>query len=452
MKRKTLILVLLVVLVALLSVSVTSAQNAPRRYIVISQIEGRLGSAAAMQSQLAGARVVRNLPQIGAAVVTSADANFVRRMNRLGYLAAPDRVVRKIRPERLERLQLSPNAAGGASNPLFPLQWNLLAVRATEGWVEGRRGAGAQVAVLDEGFYLNHPDLDNVFNTALAASFVPGETVQWMLPDGFSHGTHVSGIIAAEDNNIGTVGVAPDTQIIPVKVLSEVLGFGYDSWVIAGMLYAAEQQFDIVNMSLGGYCELTDPDCRAIRRVYNAVVRYMNQRGVTVIASAGNEEINFDDPAYDDLINLPAQANGVLSITATGPFGWAYYPAADPRRPASYSNYGKEVADFAAPGGDFAMYFVPEGQGPCTVGAITRPCWVFDMVSSPAEASSVGIFNYWAAGTSMAAPHVAGIAAQIVGANGGSMHPAQVTAQLRRYAEKLSPTSFYGKGFARAKR
>ncbi len=75
MKRKTLILVLMVVLVALLSVSVTSAQNAPRRYIVISQIEGQVGSAAAMQSQLAGGRVVRNLPQIGAAVVTSADAN-----------------------------------------------------------------------------------------------------------------------------------------------------------------------------------------------------------------------------------------------------------------------------------------------------------------------------------------------------------------------------------------
>jgi subtilisin family serine protease len=216
--------------------------------------------------------------------------------------------------------------------------------------------------------------------------------------------------------------------------------------VLAGMLYAAAIRVDVVNMSLGGTCDISDPDCRDIKRVYDRVVRFMNRQGVTVIASAGNDAINFD--ANRNLIDLPAMADGVLGISATGPLGWAVFPVADPRRPASYSNYGRRVVDFAAPGGDFAY----PGNEACTVGIFTIPCWAFDMVPSPAEASSVGVFVYWAAGTSMAAPHVAGIAAQIVGANGGSMNPNQVEAALRRFAERLQPRAFYGAGFARAKR
>ncbi|MBI5669529.1 MAG: S8 family serine peptidase [Chloroflexi bacterium] len=405
------------------------------------------------QARLAGGQVARTIPQLGAMVVSTNNRNFVRQMRAAGYIVAPNRVVRNPRGP-VYRDAITPSAAGGASNPSFPFQWGLLAVRATEGWVEGRRGAGAVVAVLDEGFYLNHPDLDNNFLVGQAVSFVPGETVQWTLPNGFSHGTHVSGIIAAEDNTIATVGVAPDTKIVPIKVLSEQLGYGLDSWVVAGMLYASEIGVDVVNMSLGGVCDLNDPqtgaDCKATKKLYDRVVKLMKLRGVTVIISAGNDAINAD--ANPNLVILPAMANGALAISATGPQGWASRPAADPRRPASYSNYGFKLVDFAAPGGDFSLFGTPEGNAGCTVAGLTRPCWVLDMVLSPAEASSDGTFSYWAAGTSMAAPHVTGIAAQIVGANGGSMAPNQVENRLRRYAEKLQPKSFYGDGFTRAKK
>jgi len=451
MKRSVQFIIFLVVLLTLISVSVVSAQNRSRSYIVLGVNETGISPQVMTQARNSGGRVVFNFAQIGASVVTTSDPNFASRMRAQGFTVAPNRILRNYEPLRMVVGSATPQAAGGASNPLFIIQWSLDAVRATEGWVEGRRGAGAQVAVLDEGFYLDHPDLNDNFNTTLAASFVPGEGVYWSNPkavtlnDRFSHGTHVSGIIASEDNTIGTVGVAPEAEIIPVKVLSESLGFGEDSWVLAGMLYAAAIRVDVVNMSLGGICEKTDPECVAIKRVYDRVVKFMNRQGVTVIASAGNSEIDFD--ANRNLIDLPAMADGVLGISATGPLGWAVYPAADPRRPASYSNYGRVIVDFAAPGGDFAL----PGEDLCTVGIVAGvPCWVFDMVISPSIVFGGFAYNSWAAGTSMAAPHVSGIAAQIIGANGGSMNPNQVERQLRRYAERLNPRAFYGNGFARA--
>jgi subtilisin family serine protease len=443
MKRFIRFTLLTALLIAILGVSSVSLAASPRTYIIMSKVGG-LAAQGIAQAKAAGGVVTSNFPQISAAVVTSSNPNFAARLRAAGYIVAPNRRFPISKPERLVRESSKPDAAGGATNTLFPLQWSLQAVRAVEGWQAGRRGQGAQVAVLDEGFYLNHPDLAANFNTALARSFVPGETVQWTLENGFSHGTHVSGIIAAVDNDTGTVGVAPQAQIIPVKVLSEQLGYGEDQWVLSGMIYAGYIHADIINMSLGGTCERADPDCVAIKQVYDAVSKWVRQQGTTIIASAGNDAIDYD--AHPELIDLPAMADGILGVTATGPLGWAVYPDADPRRPASYSNFGKVIADFAAPGGDFAY----PGNENCTVAGRTRPCWVYDMVISPAEVDAGEAFYYFAAGTSMAAPHLSGIAAQFVGAYGGSMSPALLEKALAYVAEPLSPKAFYGKGFARA--
>jgi lantibiotic leader peptide-processing serine protease len=440
MKRRILIFtVLSVLMLSVVSLPGVAAQNGARSYIVLGTAETGISTQTMTQARNAGGQVVYNFSQIGATIVTTSDANFVSRMRAQGVTVAPNRILHNYEPLRIVKSDVRENAAGGASNRFFPIQWSIPAVRAPEAWIEGRRGQGVQVAVLDEGFYLNMPDVK--WNTRLAASFVPGEPVQYTLPEGFSHGTHVSGIIASADNTFGTVGVAPKAEIVPVKVLSESLGFGEDSWVLAGMLYAAAIKVDVVNMSLGGTCEKTDPDCVAIKRVYDRVVKFMNKQGVTVIASAGNDAIDFD--ANRNLIDLPAMADGVIGISATGPLGWAVNDVADPKRPASYSNYGRVIVDFAAPGGDFAL----PGEDVCTVGAFTNFCWVFDMIISPAEVFEGDTYFYFAAGTSMAAPHVSGIAAQIISANGGSMKPNQVENALRRYARRLNPRYFYGDGF-----
>ncbi|MCA0457322.1 MAG: S8 family serine peptidase [Chloroflexi bacterium] len=452
MKRFVTLAVLIMLFVSAFSVTGVAAQRPSQEWIVISAAEGvmKLPTFANSQVQIAGGRIVRQFPQIGALVVSSTDANFARKMSALGLLAAPNRIIPNENPTRLVRQAVNPSASDGSSNPLAIYQWSLKAVHAQEGWAAGRRGQGATVAVLDEGFYLNHPDLAANFDLRNAASFVPGESVQWTAGVGFSHGTHVSGIIAAVDNTIGNVGVAPQAKVIPVKVLSEQLGYGEDAWVISGMLYVGQlratgrSNVSIINMSLGGLCERTDPECRAVKRVYDLVVTLLKLQGITTVISAGNDELNAD--ANRNIIVLPAQARNALSISATGPIGWGLDPSADPRRPASYSNFGKTLVTYAAPGGDFAY----PGEEPCTVGGVARPCWVYDMVQSPGEASSDGVYSYWAAGTSMAAPHVAGILAQYASAVGGTITPAQAEQALKHFAQRLSPIAFYGNGFTRA--
>ena len=151
-------------------------------------------------------------------------------------------------------------------------------------------------------------------------------------------------------------------------------------------------------------------------------------RGTTVIASAGNDASDGDHTA--DLIHLPGDTQGVISISATAPIGWATAPETTfLDNLASYSNFGRSVIDFAAPGGDVQY----PGDENCTIAGLTRPCWVFDLVFSTGNNGW-----YWSAGTSMAAPHAAGVAALIIGANGGEMKPSQVERELRRTADRIT--------------
>lgn len=111
-----------------------------------------------------------------------------------------------------------------------------------------------------------------------------------------------------------------------------------------------------------------------------------------------------------------------------------------------YTNHGQSVITFAAPGGT-ALFSLP---GLCTVAGLTRPCWVFDLVFSTGSSLVPGAASYYSsAGTSMFAPHAAGVAALIIGGNGGDMHPAQVEAAMRSLADDLGKPGqddFYGRG------
>ena len=106
----------------------------------------------------------------------------------------------------------------GDSNPLFPLQWGATAIHAPKAWNTGALGEGVLVADLDTGFELMPPDLQP--NIAGSYSFVPGEGAQFS-GIGFSHGTHTAGTIAAADNGIGVIGVAPKAKLLLVKVLGD---------------------------------------------------------------------------------------------------------------------------------------------------------------------------------------------------------------------------------------
>jgi subtilisin family serine protease len=251
------------------------------------------------------------------------------------------------------------------------------------------------VAVIDTGVSLNHPDLN--------VNAAGGRNCQVSLlsaNDGNGHGSHVAGTIGALDNAAGVVGVAPGARIWPVKVLDDVLGAGLNSHIICGIDYVASRsaEIEVANMSLGGggsddgNCGNTNGDAEH-RAICTAV-----SRGITFVVAAGNESSNAASStpaAYDEVITVSA----ISDFNGTGGGGAAATCTSDQDDTfANYSNFGADI-DLAAPG--TCIYSTYSGSGYATIS-----------------------------GTSMASPHVAGAAALYKAANPGAT-PAQVKAALQ---------------------
>jgi lantibiotic leader peptide-processing serine protease len=431
-----------------------SAASQGQSYIVMAT-SNSLPANIVYRINRAGGTITRTIPEIGVAVVSASKPNFAANAARIPGISSvmPNVSLQWIDPQRNVASEFTVDSIGnppfsGSADPFFDLQWGHTAVEAPAAWAKGGRGAGARVAVLDGGFDLKHPDLVPNINFNLSKNFVDGEELQYGLPDPFSHGTHVAGTIAAAQNNFGVIGVAPDAELVLVKVLGDA-GSGSFADVMAGIVYAANVKADVINMSLGASLPrrgFQDADgtfvkaneVAALLNALNRATNYASKKGTTVIASAGNSGL--DSNKTRDLVNVPSQSTNVISISATAPIGWATDPLnTNLDNLASYSNYGLSHITFAAPGGDF----VYPGNENCTVAGLTRPCWVFDLVFSTGNGSW-----YWSAGTSMAAPHASGVAAIMIGRY-GSMKPAQVEAKLKAAADDLGKPgqdAYYGHG------
>jgi subtilisin family serine protease len=411
----------------------------------------------------AGGVVAASNPEIGVAYVTSSDPGFKSKALQISGVAGvgKDQLVQWTDPNEqvLDAGDVTEDVVGGSDETFFNLQWANKAVHAPEALALGVTGAGARVAVLDGGLNNTHIDLDGSVDVTHSASFVPGFNFNQDVA-GFSHATHVAGIIAARDNGIGTIGVAPGATIIGVKVLHN--GSGTFEAVIQGIIYASTSISQggagakIINMSLGAGFPKQGVDAAQLIAALNRATAYATQQGVTVIASAGNSGVDVDHTA--NLVFVPAQSANVLAVAATGPVGFAVgYPngATNFTRSASYTNFGQSIIDLAAPGGDNVL----PGSAVCSIpriptGSVTTLCFVFDFVISPGSIpSNTGYF--FADGTSMAAPHVAGVAALILQKHGLNLSPDQVRAYLQASADDLGKPGnddFYGKGFVNALR
>ena len=395
--------------------------------------------------QAAGGTIVADLQEINVVIVESDDANFAS--TAAGYSnvrsVTADMSLQLIDPmpaaTNISLLELAANPpTSGEDDFLFDLQWGHDAINTPEAWETGARGAGVRVAVLDSGIDAGHPDIAPNLNLALSTSFVPGEGVDIQPGFYFNHGTHVAGIIGAADNGIGTIGVAPEVELVAVKVLSEITGSGSFAGIIQGIVYAANIDADIINMSLGADIPHNAPGVAELFVATGRATTYATQQGTLVIAAAGNDARDLDHDA--SLKSFPAELPHVVSVSATAPVGWALDPGnTNLDNLASFSNYGQNGIDLAAPGGDFIL----PGNDACTI-VVTRPCWVFDLVFS-----TISEGWGWAAGTSMAAPHAAGVAALIISKNGGPMSPAHVLRELQQSADDLGKPGnddAYGKG------
>lgn len=285
---------------------------------------------------------------------------------------------------------------------------------------ETTTGKGARIAIIDTGIDLDHPDLGNV-NEDLGAAFVANDDVPEVGPgDSGYHGTHCAGIAAAT-GEAGVVGVAPDAELVPVRVFPADGGATFGD-ILKGIDYAAEIGADVANFSLG-IPGVQEPGVEVnqlrsnVQKVFQSAVR----RGTVITGSAGNDSGNLQQGGG---LTLPNSVPAVITVSATSPADTLSF----------YSNYGTSDIDVAAPGGWYETI-------PRTVGETGEPGdipYPFNGVLStwPTDlSSSVGLTGYdCISGTSMAAPQVAGLVG-LVRALDPSLNANQVESVIKQGAE-----------------
>jgi thermitase len=267
------------------------------------------------------------------------------------------------------------------SDPNWNLQYGLVNIRAPQGWDYSTGSAAVTIAILDSGVDLGHADLAS--KIVPGYDFVNGDAIP---QDDNGHGTHVAGIAAATgNNNIGVTGVSWGARIMPVKVLNAA-GGGLFANVAAGIIWAADNGAQVINLSLGGSSPST---------VLQDAVNYAYGKGVVLVAAAGNTGSNF--------VLYPAHYPNVIAVGAVD----------SANNYAGFSNFGPEL-DLVAPG--TSIY-----------------------------STVIGGYGY-KSGTSMSAPYVSGLAAILCGINSS---PASVTFEMESTALDLGAAGFddsYGFG------
>ncbi|MFE0675042.1 S8 family serine peptidase [Streptomyces sp. NPDC058867] len=400
----------------------------------------------------AGGTILTSYDRIGVVVVHSANPDFAKTLRKVpGVDSAgntrnaplPAQSTTEVgTPRVLTAAEAAAVEAAEGQDPLQPLQWDLPAIKADQAHEKSLGSSKVTVAVIDTGVDDTHPDLAANFDRDASVNCVTGkpDTTEgaWRPgPTESAHGTHVAGEIAAAKNGIGMTGVAPGVKVSGIKV-STTAGYFYTEAVVCGFVWAAEHGVDVTNNSY--YTDpwyfncKNDPDQKALVEAVSRASRYAEKKGAVNVAAAGNE--NYDlaadeitDPVSpndatpsdrvidpSECLDIPTQLPGVVTVASTGAKGIK----------SSFSNHGLGVVDIAAPGGDSTRYQTP--APPATSGLI--------LGTLPG-----GKWGYMA-GTSMASPHVAGVAALIKSTH-PKAPPALVKALLYAEADATACTDPY---------
>ncbi|MEV4788170.1 S8 family serine peptidase [Streptomyces tuirus] len=305
-----------------------------------------------------------------------------------------------------------PTAPGQSSTTLTETaRWDMTRIKADKAWAVSTGSPSVTVGVLDTGVDDRHQDIAPNFDTADSVSCAYGkaDTRAGAWRDVGSHGTHVAGTIAAAKNGKGVVGVAPGVKIASVRIAEPSTSMFFAENTICGFIWAGDHGFDVTNNSY--YTDPwmfncpDDPDQAAIIEGVRRAQEYAEGKGSLQVAAAGNSNYDLANKRSDSsspndstpvnrtitnaCIDIPTELPGVVTVAAMG----------NGNIKASYSNFGRDVIDVAAPGGDGAYG-----------------------VYSTLPGGKYGNMN----GTSMASPHVAGVAALLKSAD-----PAATPADLR---------------------
>ncbi|MFD3807200.1 S8 family serine peptidase [Streptomyces sp. NPDC058619] len=315
---------------------------------------------------------------------------------------------------------LPANPAQSATGSGEPVRADMTQIKADQAWAVTTGSAGVKVGILDTGVDDQHQDLAPNFNAADSASCAYGkaDTRAGAWRDVGTHGTHVAGTVAAAKNGKGVIGVAPGVKISSVRIAEPGSSLFFAENTVCGFMWAGDHGFKVTNNSY-----YTDPwqfncpdnaDQAAIIEGVKRAQEYAEGKGSLQVAAAGNSNLDLANKTTDTespndstpvtrtitnaCLDIPTELPGVVTVSAMGTTA-----------KASYSNYGLNVVDITAPGGD--------GTG----------------IYSTLPGGKYGSMS----GTSMASPHVAGVAALLASTNPG-ITPAQLRDKLATQANDVA--------------